>query len=281
MIFGLRFSATLSIVLLGPLSFLAGCYRPSIESGGFKCATGNVCPDGFHCVTSNNRCYQGDAGPEAPACALPVVKATCTAEPASGQECNPACQGCACGRCNVVNGTAVCNRTAGAKDVNEICDLAADDCKAGLYCQPECNTPGFGRCYQFCSTAMDCPAGISCSTAARDQSTSQQTTFKVCDLEPQSCDPIGQTGCPSSPSSGDILGCYYSYFGKSYCDCKGTIPTGMSCSTNNSCAPGETCLQLSGKTQCVQLCPLSGGTCAAAASCVTVGDLTYGYCSPI
>lgn len=282
MIFGLRISATLSIVLLVPLSFVTACYRPSIESGGFKCATGNVCPDGFHCVTSSNRCYQGDAGPEAPACALPVVKATCATEPASGQECNPACQGCACGRCNVVNGMAVCNRTAGSKAINDICDLTTDDCKAGLYCQPECNTPGFGRCYQFCSTAGDCPQGINCSTAARDQTTtSLQTTFKVCDLQPQSCDPIGQTGCPSSPSSGDILGCYYSFLGQPRCDCKGTTPTGMDCSTNNSCAPGETCLGVGGsmKAKCVQLCLLSGGSCTSG-SCMTFdGDNTYGYCN--
>jgi hypothetical protein len=275
-----RLWAALTIVLLGAVSVSTGCYRPSIASGGFQCAPGNVCPDGFHCL-SNKRCYEGDAGPEAPACGLPVVAATCSVAPASGQECNPVCQGCACGRCNVVNGMAACNQAAGSKGVNDICSLTMDDCKAGLYCQPECDTPGFGRCYQFCSTAGDCPQGTNCSTAARDHTTSQQTTFKVCDLEPQSCDPIAQTGCPSSSTSGDVLGCYYSYFGKSYCDCKGTISVGTKCLTNNSCVPGETCLQVGGTSQCVRLCPISGTTCASPASCTSIGDPTYGYCSPI
>jgi hypothetical protein len=266
------FRAQLSVVLLGALTILTGCYRPNIADGGFKCAAGGVCPDGFHCVSSNNGCYEGDAGPAAPTCNIPTPTASCTIAPATGQSCTPACQfGCECGRCNVVNGVATCNQTGGSKDIDDICNLTSDDCKAGLYCQPACNSPGFGRCYKFCSTGTDCWNGV-CSAAARDMNM-QPTAFKVCDISPQNCDPIGNSGCPST-----VLACYDSFFGKPYCDCQGTGAVGADCLTNSDCTPGETCLSVGGGTKCVQLCPSSANTCTSPATCNDV-DGTYGYCS--
>jgi hypothetical protein len=264
-----------ALLAVGTPLLLDGCYKPNIAQGGFKCAAGGVCPDGFHCVSSNNSCYEGDAAPAPPTCNIPTPDAGCTTTPAAGQPCTPACQfGCECGRCNIVQGMAACNQTAGSKDINDICDLTKDDCKAGLYCQPECNTSGFGRCYKLCLTKADCWNDV-CSAAARDMNM-QPTAFKVCDIAPQDCDPIAQTGCPPS---GNVLSCYDSVFGMPYCDCTGAAPVGTDCMNNNNCAPGETCLSLSSGTKCVQLCAISGNTCRAPDTCTNVGDNTYGYCS--
>jgi hypothetical protein len=263
--------------LLGSAS---GCYRPDIAPGGFVCGDGGVCPDGFHCLSADNRCWQGDAGPPPPVCSIPTPPSTCTTPPASGQPCNPACQfGCACGRCNVVKGAAQCNQTAGSKVVNDVCNVSADDCKPGLYCQPECNTPGFGRCYKFCSTGADCEDGI-CMALARNASFQPIPGFTVCDIAPQNppCDPIKNTGCP--PDFNDLLGCYYQVGSGPYCDCKGTNPAGTTCALNNDCTPGEICLQTGPKppAQCEELCSLSQNTCSAGDLC-TPADSTYGFCT--
>lgn len=271
-----RIHKLFAAVLVGPIVLFGACYRPNITQGGFRCATGDQpCPDGFTCK-SDNRCYTGDGGPPAPTCDLPTPDAgTCSISLAAGQECIPSCQGCACGRCNVVQGVAVCNQTAGTKDINDVCNPAKDDCKAGLYCQPECNTVGLGRCYKFCSVGTDCPDG-SCATAARDTAFNG-TPFKICDIAPQACDPIAQTGCPTDFG---VLSCYHSLFGNTYCDCKGTGKVGDTCSANNDCAPGETCLQVNGaaQIQCELLCPDSPTTCPPTESCVA-SDGTFGYCS--
>jgi hypothetical protein len=266
--------APLSVILLGSMMPTIGCYRPNIGQGTLRCTDAGVCPDGYTCK-SDNRCYNGDGGPPAATCDLPTPDAgICSISVAAGQECVPSCQGCACGRCNVVQGVAVCNQTAGIKDVNDVCNPAKDDCKAGLYCQPECNTVGLGRCYKFCSVGADCPDG-SCATSARDTAFNV-TPFKICDIAPQACDPIAQTGCPTDFG---VLACYYSLFGKSYCDCKGTGKVGDNCTSNNSCAPGQTCLKItSSQPQCELLCPSSGTTCSATESCLS-NDGTFGYCS--
>jgi hypothetical protein len=262
-------------VLAGPIALFGACYRPNITQGGLRCTDAGVCPDGFTCA-SDNRCYKGDGGPVAPTCDLPTPDAgACSIPLAAGQECIPSCQGCACGRCNVVQGVAKCNQTAGTKDINDVCNPTKDDCKAGLYCQPECNTVGLGRCYKFCSAGTDCPDGF-CATAARDTAFNV-TSFRICDVAPQACDPIAQTGCPTDFG---VLSCYHSLFGNTYCDCKGTGKVGDTCSANNDCAPGETCLQVSGSAQiqCELLCPDSPTTCPSTESCVA-SDGAFGYCS--
>ena len=40
-----------------------GCFKPDVANGGFICADGGVCPDGFTCAPIDNRCYKADAGP--------------------------------------------------------------------------------------------------------------------------------------------------------------------------------------------------------------------------
>jgi hypothetical protein len=290
-----RIWAVLSAGLFGALSVAIGCYRPSIESGGFKCATGNVCPDGFHCVTSNNRCYQGDAGPEAAACTAPTPAPTenCSRGPDSGI-CNPSCQtGCGCGFCSVTSGTTTClTVTAGKNDIGEFCDpTKTADCKAGLFCRPECQTsaPAIGRCYKFCGVDGDCQicsdAGCQSGTCGSTGSSSDQSgraplSVKLCNIPAQQCSPIGMTsGCPMSPGQ-DVFACYADSTGQTtLCDCKGVKAAGATgCLFANDCAPGYNCVGMRGTNTCLKTCA-SNDDCVAPAVCNPLtANGKYGYC---
>ena len=199
------------------------CYRPNIAQGGFTCATGGVCPDGFHCLATNNRCYQGDAGPEAPTCSSVPPMNTCQTGAATGQKCNPTCQmGCDCGFCAVTAGATKCETIAAGKSgIGEVCDPRGEvPCKEGLFCKPECNStdPSLGRCYKFCALADDCQIcngdGSCQTTTCTVSETSTAPTgggsfsFKLCSLPPQQCNPVGTTSSGCATTNPAAFACY-------------------------------------------------------------------------
>jgi hypothetical protein len=285
-----------------------GCYRPTIQDGGFKCnADGKLCPDGFECDPADMVCRRpgnlggardasdgpADAGADAgldpdAMCFQPVPG--CTA--ATGI-CDPFCQtGCACGeKClSGADGGLLCNRPlAGAlKKAGDACDISApgtrsqsDNCGPGLVCVDDsCN----GRCYRYCRSDGDCPD----STCTRSAGGA-----KVCDVPTVACDPVGRGATTSCASSAQ--GCYLADVGggadagggsdRTLCDCPfGAAPEGGTCVSTRDCLPGLVCVAAgdAGGSQCQPVCALDGsGACTSGRTCVALnGSTKYGTCSP-
>ncbi|HVZ72252.1 MAG TPA: hypothetical protein VHJ20_07745 [Polyangia bacterium] len=292
--------AGVRVVLAAALVAVMGCYKPTIEDGGLKCATsGKACPDGYSCGV-DQRCRikpvtvvdagdgkimsdgPSDAGGDhmdATMCTLGVVTPTCADSPASGQTCNPACQsGCSCGRCNVVDKATACV-AVGTKKLGEICAAGAnDDCGAGLICLKEICGNGLARCYKHCTAASQCGGGF-CQTAINDDSNTP-TKFDVCDLAPQTCDPVANMGCPSGS-----LNCYLTGGNDTLCDCPRNAASpakaGDKCAIYNDCDGGLFCIQGSSgaAATCHYTCSLTNPSCPNNAPCRAVGTNTkYGYC---
>ncbi len=267
-----RIAATLVLVL----SVSSGCYSPHIVGGGYRCGDGGACPSGFRCA-ADHRCYSDsvDAKIELPVTCDSGTSTTsvCTAPAVSG-ECNPGCQsGCNCGWCAVVNGASKClEGTAGTKDVGAVCDPARkSDCKAGLYCQPECGT---GRCYKLCNSDANCDAPSKCDQKAQkvtDGGTAS-TPFGLCRLV-VSCDPTVASSalCPAP------FGCYPTGLGsQTECDCAGSIAPGQGCTFLPDCQPGYSCNGTSAGTICLQTC--TDSTQCTTGSCTNHTSTPFGYC---
>jgi hypothetical protein len=255
--------AVLVLLALG-VAASAACFRPNIKDGGLVCGDGGVCPDDFECSLVDNHCYTRDAGPSCPA-NKPHVTPLCTDPPASGSACNPACQtGCACGRCVVVGTSAECV-AVGAKNEGDVCNLASDDCGAGLSCTKESCGTNLARCRKFCRVDQDCPT-VLCTTRVGPAI--------VCDDVPaQTCDPVTGMGCPTG------LSCYVRGT-QTTCECPGTIAAGAQCPGGPSCTPGNECITvgMGGTSRCIQVCTIpTASACPANTSCVLIGN-TYGYC---
>jgi hypothetical protein len=275
-----RSGGVLTVLLLG-MSLVIACYRPSIQTAGLRCAEGGACPEGYHCG-ADRRCYKGatrmclpDAG---------AVTPMCSDQPL-GEQCDPVCQqGCECGRCNLVGdnmgGAKLDCVPPGAKARGEFCNVASDDCGAGLVClleqcmpeNPDAG-PQLGRCYRYCAGDQHCD-GTSCNvnivTAAGAMS--------ACQLPPRACDPVvGNGTCGNT-----MLGCYIDSNGRTFCECSGTAALGEPCGVFTDCVPGFRCVQQGAMTpRCRQVCRLGASDCGAASACMgTPGDAMFGYCTP-
>lgn len=260
------------LVVLGAPSI--SCYKPTIQDGGFICLDG-LCPEGFVCA-SDNHCWRDpasvpmvDAGME-PTCSFPTVTPLCSDPPAPGQACNPSCQtGCDCGRCNVVGGVPKCVAPGTVKQ-GELCKLGAEDnCAPGFYCQKEACGNNLGRCYRHCTKSDQCGGSI-CGFAI------EGTPFNVCEVSLQTCDPINDTGCPSSS-----LHCYITSGDMTLCDCARNAPNkgvaGDPCVFYSDCAPGFVCFRNALETaKCRPACTIVSPACAAGDSCS--GGTKYGHC---
>lgn len=257
------------------------CYSPNIADKGFLCGDGGTCPDNFQCA-ADHRCYRGkvDAAVDKPIVCTSVtsVAPVCATEPTSPQQCNPTCQtGCTCGWCAVVGGTSKClTGTAGSKNVGDVCDPTSSmDCKAGLYCQPECSDTT-GRCYRYCPSTGDstvCGSGSSCNVTLRKLGGGIPTGgFLLCSLT-SACTVVPQNGCPSGFS------CYAVGLTQDECDCQGPKATGDACTATPQCQAGNLCIGPSGGATCHQACnEVSGNAdCPAGMTCTPSGTL-YGYC---
>lgn len=261
----------------GAATTVAGCFRPSIEDGGFLCADppAKACPDGFSCISG--RCRKGaDGGSDTSACVSPPVTPLCDDQPAAGKVCDPACQtNCACGRCNVLGGVAACVPT-GPKKLGERCNPTADqdDCGAGLICLEEACGNRLGRCYRHCSRTEQCSDGTLCQIPILD-SGGVETGYLSCDIAPQECDPVFNIGCPDP-----ALNCYLTSGGQTLCDCPGSAPgnLGDPCMFYGDCAMGLACVTAGGASRCTAVCTIQNPTCPSGRTCVPSGA-TYGTCN--
>jgi hypothetical protein len=260
---------------------LAGCYKPSILEGGFKCDVGDKpCPDGFTCSDLDQMCYMRppisiDAG----VCATPVAS-LCSPDAGVGNDsCNPVCQtGCTCARCNVgADSTAACGGLVGTKTLGAICTLGAgDDCAPGFIClKQKCGT-SLGRCYRHCATDDQCNGGF-CQASIPDKD-GNPTSHMVCNLAPSDCDGLKGTGCPSA-----ALNCYVTG-NKTLCDCPSAAPKpgqlNDPCVFYNDCAAGYMCIaNVAGlmTPHCQPVCDIISGMCITGRHCVANGP-KYGYC---
>jgi hypothetical protein len=263
------------------LVLLAGCYKPNISDGGFKCAAGEKpCPDGFACSDLDRRCYlMPPTGIDAGTCMTPIA-ALCAIEPMTGDACEPACQvGCDCARCNVdPDGMAICGGLGGTKALGAVCTPGAgDDCAPGFLCMKEKCGTNLGRCYRHCATDAQC-SGRFCQLRILDRS-GNLTKFQVCEIAPSDCDALAGTGCPNA-----ALKCYLSGT-QTLCDCpSGSTPAPVMlnepCVFNNDCATGLVCISNVGGLpgpHCHPVCALATGMCPMGRHCVA-SSVKYGYC---
>ena len=269
-------------------SLATGCYSPNIKGGGFFCGDGGACPSGYRCGV-DKRCYSDsvDARIDLPVMCDAAVTLTpiCATGPAQGQVCNPGCQrGCDCGWCAIVGGESKClEGTPGTKDIGAICDPTREsDCKAGLYCQPECGT---GRCYKPCDSSDNNDAGTNpaCGPqSACDQKAAapvpgmdggtKSVPFNLCRLA-TSCDPTVASSsiCPAP------FACYPTGIGsQTDCECAGTIASGQGCRFLADCQAGNSCNGTGSGTLCLQTCT-SSAQCTTG-SCQNHTSTPFGYC---
>jgi hypothetical protein len=294
---------------------VAGCYNPSIKSGGFKCNTEympqNSCPEGFQC--SAGRCVKAgtkvDAGvdqsseskPEvspdvAPdlqptetgtdtgpgdmqiACNMPVMG--CTADPG---KCDPVCQtGCGCHEKCSANalGTLTCNvpLATRARGLGESCDISS--LKAAS--QTDNCAPGLvcftDSCGARCYQFCKTDADCPMSTCTRDAGGG----VKICDVQATTCNPVknnGQpTGCPAV-----VQGCYLSATlgDRTVCDCEFMAGgTNASCTIPRDCFPGLTCVGPVGSSVCRPACTLGSTDCGPLSTCTMLnGGKKFGFCN--
>ena len=291
-----------AVVALAVVS-TSGCYKPNITDGGFLCAlSNNACPDGYTCG-ADHHCWinpaatppppdsgpetsppMSDAGDGGEAMCM-VAAPLCADGPAAGDACSPSCQkGCACGRCNVVDGKPKCT-SIGSVQLGEVCTAGANDnCAPGLICLIEACGNGLARCYRHCTSNSQC-AGTAC-TIGIDDGTGASTPYSACDVPPRDCDPINATGCPNP-----ALNCYLNG-NVTLCDC----PTkqgglGATCSNYSECDKNFTCIALNGEAMahCRFVCNVAAPACpnvaapdggVMPASCVPAATgAKFGYCN--
>ena len=274
-------------ILVAVMSPGAGCFTPTIQDGGLKCAggaDGGVCPEGFYC-SANGTCRKGpkvECSMMTPP--VPAVEPICAPDP--GFDCDPICQSrCDCGRCTY-NGTGlVCLAPGGAVDAGNqprgaICNPGADNCAPGNFCRLDCANR-IGRCYRFCgkggSKRSDVCGGQNCQIFLND-ALGDPTDIAVCDPPVQACNPVGATD-----ECGSIeLGCYIEdTTGDTVCDCKGTGTPGGMCGLFNSCNPGFRCVRMgaSATPTCVKTCR-TNADCAPGACTPLGGGGMFGFCMP-
>jgi hypothetical protein len=264
-----------------------GCYNPNIQPGGFSCGDGGGCPDKFQCNLATHKCYQGQVDAHVPVDMPPVCTSVtsistpiCATGPTSGQQCNPTCQtGCnGCGWCTLVGVKATCvTGTEGSAVVGDLCDpTKQNQCKAGLYCQPECGDVTTGRCYKVCDGTNDVcgSGGSSCSITARAPGADAGLlSFSLCRQISAMCDVIAQNGCLGS------FACYPLSNMVNTCDCPGAGKVGDSCLAAHDCAPGNYCAQASVSSPrfCQQACKAQSD-CTMGGTCNYMGGFVPGFC---
>jgi hypothetical protein len=270
----------------------AGCFKPNVRDGGFKCADGGTpCPEGFLCDHNDGLCWKsldggagkggkggggvgGMAGAGGGAGAsgmgggggqLPCFQPKAGCDPADGGDlCDPVCQsGCSGCRdkCSVnTAGALTCappTRTKLAGPL-EACSIS----NPGTATQADDCAPGsvcvdvdvcFPRCFVFCRSDQDCPGAL-CERAISGSSQ------RACSIPfNDTCTPLGgsaNTGC------GVAMACYLaaSHPEHTYCDCpQSDGREGDDCARSRDCNPGLACTYLpnDGKATCRRVCDLT------------------------
>ena len=289
---------------LAAILWAAGCYKPAIVDGGFRCSTDKRCPDGMICV--QDHCYQTDStkiptdasttdardgGPNSDATmCVPKTVPTGACVVQTDLACDPVCQTGCCPeqKCTALNMAATdgtlaatlgCSPAAPVRDLGEPCDpgnagtpTRFDNCRSGLACV-DGDMGAF--CLKLCRGDVDCGDGIRCEQRRLD--TQGTTVVSVCGLPATDCTPTTISGCPAqrtcylvdTNASGD----------RTICDISAGQGKQMtSCRYARDCFPGYTCATSGpGVGRCWPVCTLPGGNCPGVFTCQNVGK-TYGYC---
>ena len=258
--------ARLALLAVGVL--LVGCYDPNVPSGYLKCTpSSNACPEGLTCSGGVCVTMANDGG----MCAKPIASLCALTAPTT-MTCDPVCQtGCGCGLgCSVATtGTVMCGAPVGNKGLGQLCSPSLDDCQPGFACLKEACGKDLGRCYRYCreGDATVCGTAAACRTPV-ELPNGADSKQRVCDLAPQTCDPVLGTGCPDP-----ALKCYAQDTSHTICDCPNkTLAEGADCTTYNDCATGLACLNTGSRLRCVRLCKSTAdcGGCMLATGTIKV-----------
>jgi hypothetical protein len=218
------------------------CFRPAITDGGFRCADGGVCPEGFVCdFNAGAVCVQrlsegGVAGGGAGGRGVAG---------AGGSGGEPKLAG-------TLEACAVSNR--GTPDQSDNCE-PGNVCIEGESCFP--------RCFRLCDSDQGCVDAF-CDRVA-------PSGAKVCGVaNVDTCSPLM---VPRNSGCGVGMACYLSatHPDHTFCDCPlGNGTTGADCSRSRDCNPGLACAYILslGRATCQQTCELAGG----GSECVNGGN---------
>jgi hypothetical protein len=303
---------TAALLLAGVAA--AGCFKPNIKDGGFRCnkdaGPGKDCPEGFRC-NADQFCVKnpgdggvdkvdgpvdadggGDAGPPPPPCY--DARPNCTPGPGM---CDPFCQtGCGCReKCSINTMENLTCEPVGPGPTPPVygnCVFQSagspnqtDNCVPGQVCvEDNCAK----HCYQFCRSDNDC-TNAACDREVVDGGQ------KVCDVPyVDNCVPlpIGNTGC----TGGNTISCYLSstHPDRTLCDCPaGAGGSDDPCKHSRDCVRGLACVDRpdGNPPRCLQVCDRTATTGSAACNSNpnachpyygnpmgTVAHPRYGYC---
>ncbi len=268
-----------------------GCNGAERCIGG-TCSAGTPfgCDDGISCTVDS--CVEG-ATPTcnfAPNDALCSPGQTCTGTGCMAMCADSPCRlvgpqcGCPSGQgCYVSGGTRLC-ASAGTSAPGTTCS-GVSGCTPGHICINVASSgAATNMCNRFCDTDSDCAGGL-CFYTLNDGAGGSVPDVTICTTP---CDPIAQTGCPSTTSCQllqESMGAM-----RYFTDCSaptGTGGQGASCTTRSDCRAGFGCVGAPG--QCLRWCDGIGfsgllGGCPGSLTCygfttpIRVGSTTYGVC---
>ena len=246
----------------------AGCYSPSVSSGGLTCAAppAKQCPDGFHCATGV--CVKtGAVGPGGSGGAMGTGGAVHTG-----------------GTIGSGGSTGTGGGPPPSKQIGEACLIMnqgqpsqSDNCATGLLCVDDCGGSG-ARCYKTCQGDGDCAQSACTRTAPGGVVRFCEVPYATCNPQNTASSGCGAgTGCyllspEASPAGGD----------RTVCDCSMSAGgLGEVCSDSRGCFPGLVCPPVCspGADACRRICdPAAASTgCPAATTCRAFGG-KWGYC---
>ena len=180
------------IALLLVVAALVGCYRPDIKDAGLVCADGGR-------VSGGVPLRRGPAVPQGEKTHVPAGRgggAACAAISRSVSSAIRSASRGASAAAATWTGTSCECVPSGSKVAGDFCNLANDDCAAGLVCLREPCSPEnpdagsqLGRCYRYCAGDQHCD-GMSCNVPIVSAAA---TPLSACQLPPRTCDPVDAT----------------------------------------------------------------------------------------
>ncbi len=219
---------------------VAGCFTPSIQDGGFVCAAGGACPQGFSCI--QDHCWS-DYGP-GPDVVIPVPDAG--TDLVSLPEVGPTLRRLG-ETCDPVN--------AGTTQRH-------DNCGPGLVC---IDGDSQSVCFQRCTGDAEC-GQARCEERSAERGA---VPARVCGLPPVTCTPGDATSCPARRV------CYLSET-RTVCEISSGDNTRMACTYSRECLPGYVCATGIGAGYCQRACSIVD-VCPSGTTCQLVAG-TLGYC---
>ncbi|NJK90306.1 MAG: hypothetical protein HC923_13580 [Myxococcales bacterium] len=151
-----------------------------------------------------------------------------------------------------------------------VCDLATQNCEAGLTCISFEGTPG-PACYRVCTEGGTACEGL--SGASDSYFCESFGDFGFC-AGLEGCDPLDADSCPATQN------CSFAPNETFACGPAGTADAGMSCASS-PCQKGLLCVDFGGGPECTEPCPVnSSGSCSNAGVCVGFTGSPVSFCRP-